>query len=306
MKRVRDALGRIVHLPPLATVLVAVPGFALVFYVLARSLDRTPLAYVAYPLSAYALAVVCAGMPDLVRTLRSRAAQSVPVRRLMDIPLGERLVRDELFRAGVGQYRSLAVNLLFGAIKLTAGILLRSRWFISLGVYYLLLAAMRTLLFRGMGLEGFGDNIPLELRRCRQCGAGLLLITWALTAMVGLMVADGDGYRYPDMLIYAVALHAFYAVPAATVNLVKFRRKGSPALYAAKALNLVAALVSMLALETALLDRFGNDAIFRRTTVGITGLLVCGISLAAALTIIIRSTRNLRSGGSAAGHMLPR
>ncbi len=300
MKRIRALLRRAFHLPPLATVLVAVPSFALVFYVLAKGLDHTPLAYAAYPLSAYALAVVCAGMPELVRSLRHGVTQSAPVRRLLSIPLGERYVRDELFRASVGQYRALVVNLLFGSIKLTAGVLLRSRWFISLGVYYLLLALVRAMLFHGLGVGELGGDVPLELRRCRRCGIALLLITQVLTVMAGMMVVEGKGYRYPNMLIYAVALHAFYAVPAAAINLRRFSRKGSPVLYAAKALNLVAALVSMLALETALLDRFGESPTFRRAMVGSTGFLVCSIALAAAITIIARSTRDLRAGGGAA------
>ena len=293
MQKFKEILRRAFHLPPLMTVLVAVPSFALVFYVLGAKLEKTPLAYAAYPLSAYALAVVCAGMPELVRALRRGVNESALMRRILSIPFGERYVRDELFRAGVNQYRSLFVNLLFAAVKLSAGVALRSKWLLSLGVYYLLLAFMRALLFRGLGPGGLGGDVPLELKRSRQCGVVLLLMTQALMTMAGLMILENDSYRYPGPLIYVMALHAFIAVSAAAVNLAKFRRRGSPVMYAAKALNLVAALVSVLALETALIDRFGDGGNFRRAMIGSTSAVVCAAALAAALTMIVRSTREL-------------
>ena len=66
-------------------------------------------------------------------------------------------------------------------------------------------------------------------------------------------------YEYPGVLIYAMAAYFFYAVIIAATNVVKFRRHGSPILSAAKAINLVAAMVSILSLETAMLAQFGSD-----------------------------------------------
>jgi hypothetical protein len=56
-----------------------------------------------------------------------------------------------------------------------------------------------------------------------------------------------------------MAAYFFYAVIIAATNVVKFRRHGSPILSAAKAINLVAAMVSILSLETAMLAQFGSD-----------------------------------------------
>ena len=56
-----------------------------------------------------------------------------------------------------------------------------------------------------------------------------------------------------------MAMYAFYSVITAVVNLVKFRKHGSPILPEAKAINLVAAMVSILSLETEMLAQFGED-----------------------------------------------
>lgn len=45
-------------------------------------------------------------------------------------------------------------------------------------------------------------------------------------------------------------------------NLIRFRKFGSPILSAAKVLSLVAALLSLLTLQSALIDRFGHGAGF--------------------------------------------
>lgn len=294
MRRFRQILKRIFCLPPLIAALVALPCFALVIYVLSARLDGTPLAYAAYPLSAYALVVVCAAVPDAVRWLRYIIHHNRLVYKLLSIPLGERFVRDDMFRAGLGLYRSLFINLLYAALKLGAGIAFRSVWFTALGVYYLLLAAMRYLLQRRVDWRAKVRDIPWELRRCRTCGIVLLLMTQALAGIVILMVLQRGGYNYPGLLIYGMALYTFYAMTIAVINVVKFRRKGSPVLYAAKALNLVAALVSMLALETAMITEFGGDEAYRRCMVGTTGATVCAATFALAVVMIVRSTRGLK------------
>ena len=294
MGDLRRVFRRLFHLPPLAALLVAVPCFVLVGYVLSARLDGTPLAYAAYPLSAYALVVVCVAVPDAVRWLRHFIHNNRLMYRILSVPLGERFVRDELFRAELGLYRSLFINLLYAALKLSMGIVYRSDWFMALGIYYLLLAAMRYSLQRHIDWKAAVRDIPEELRRCRVCGIELLLMTLALMGLVTLMLLQRGGYRYPGLLIYGMALYTFYAMTIAVINVVKFKRKGSPVLYAAKALNLVAALVSLLALQTALIFEFGGGEAYRRLMTGITGSAVCAIVLAVAVAMIALATRDLK------------
>ncbi len=146
------------------------------------------------------------------------------------------------------------INLLYIVMKLVSGILYRSTWFIALAVYYILLAVMRFLLVRRLNVQ---DEVS-ELRRYRLCGVMLLFMNQALADIVIFMVHQNQGFDYPGLLIYAMAAYAFYAVILAIVNVVKTRRHNSPILSAAKAINLVAAMVSILSLETAMLAQFGG------------------------------------------------
>lgn len=97
-------------------------------------------------------------------------------------------------------------------------------------------------------------------------------------------------------LIFVMAAYTFYAVIMAVVNLIKFRKRGSPVLSAAKVISLAAALVSMLALETAMLSQFGQkeDPMFRQVMTAFTGAGVCIIILVVAVFMIVWSTRQLK------------
>lgn len=198
LSKARNIAKKLFCLPPLPTVLTAVPSFALVIDVLSRG-ETGALAYTAYLASAYALIVSLTGLPRIAR------------------------------------------------------------------------------------------------RRYRLCGWILLWMNAALAGMVSFLVKEEGGYDYPGVLIYAMAAYAFYAVITAVISLFQYRKYGSPLLSAARAVGLVAAMVSMLALETALLSRFGKeDAAFRGLMTSITGGVVCTLVLGMAVFMLIRSTRLLR------------
>lgn len=94
-----------------------------------------------------------------------------------------------------------------------------------------------------------------------------------------------------------VALYMFYTTIMAVVNLVRDRKSGSPVMAAARGVNLAAALVSMLSLETAMLTQFNDGskgALFRRAMIGSTGGAVCVLVTVMGLYMVIRATRRIR------------
>jgi hypothetical protein len=126
------------------------------------------------------------------------------------------------------------------------------------------------------------------------CGYVLLVMNQALAAIVIYIVHQNQGFSYPGILIYGMAIYAFYIVITAIINVVKFRKMGSPILSAAMCVNLTAALVSMLSLETAMLAEFGGDPEFRFLMTSISGGVVCSFVLGMAIYMIVRSTRRLK------------
>lgn len=294
MKRVKEIMKRIFFLPPIPTVVISVLAFILVFVMLGTG-SSSVLAYISYLLSAYAMVITVTGFKGVARAIRDGIENLPPVIKLRSTPLGKRLLGDVIFRSEITLHGGLCMNLLYTALNLFSGIRYRSTWFIALAFYYMLLSVMRAVLVRYVHSRPIGEDISSELRYYRVCGIILLFMNQALVGIIVAMVTQNRGFSYSGQLIYMMALYTFYITIAAVVNLVKFRKHGSPILSAAKVISLTAALVSMLSLETAMFAQFGQDEEeFRRIMIGAFGGAVCAVVLAMAIYMIVRSTKQLR------------
>lgn len=295
MDGVKKIWKKIFCLPPVPTLLISVPAYGLVIYVLTEEDVEPVIAYTSYLLSAYALVITATGIIGIVRLVRQGMESHPLVKKALDIPLISRYLREDVFRTETALYQGFFINLLYAGIKMFSGLRYRSMWFITLAVYYILLAAMRASLLHYVRKSG--KNRISEWRRYRLCGMILLLMNIALAGIVVLAVHQNSGFEYPGMLIYVMALYAFYATITAVRNVVKFRRYGSPVMSAAKAVNLTAALVSMLSLETAMLTQFGaaEDPTFRQIMTAATGAGISVIVLGMAVFMIVRATKQIRN-----------
>lgn len=298
MDRFKKILRKIFVLPTLPTLLIAVFGYAFVIAVATFQIKNPVPEYLSYISSAYALIVTITAFPRLiafVKKTKRRVMNSAPMKKIQSTAFGERFFGDVRFRTELSLYASLFINLLYIAIKLFSGIYYRSVWFIALAVYYILLAVMRFILLHKSKKTVI--TMETEFKRYRLCGAMLLIMNQALAGIVIFMVYQNKGFDYPGLLIYAMAMYSFYSIITAVVNLVKFRKHGSPLLSAAKAINLVAAMVSILSLQTAMLAQFGsdNDMEFRRLMTGLTGSGVCTIVIAMAAFMLWKSSRQLKN-----------
>lgn len=296
MERLRKILKRLFCLPAWPTALISVPSFIFVFVMLGTGEDYPALSYLSYGLSAYALTITVTRFSDLVRSLRQRKDDLPVLKKLRSIPAGERYLSDAAFRAEVSLYGGLFINLLYVVIKLASGIYYRSLWFIALSAYYVCLSLMRFLLLHHVRRSPAGQEYLSELRRYRLCGIILLILNLALSAIVTFVVVWNQGFEYGGYLIYVMAMYSFYTIIISVVNVIRFRRYNSPVLSAAKGVNLTAALVSMLSLETAMLSQFGtaDDAIFRRAMTSVTGFAICAFVLGMAIYMIVRASRQLK------------
>ena len=293
-ERIRKIAKRLFCLPPVPTLLISIPAYGLVIYALAGKNVKPYLAYLSYFVSAYALIISITGISGIVRLVRQGIDQHPLVRKALGVPLVSRYLREDMFRAQTGLYQGFFINLLYAGIKLLSGILYRSVWFVTLAVYYILLAVMRASLLHYVRRDE--KNKISEWRRYRLCGIILMFMNAALAGIVILVVRQNSGFEYPGMLIYMMAMYAFYAAITAVRNVVKFRKYGSPVMSAAKVVSLTAALVSMLSLETAMLTQFGavDDPVFRRIMTASTGAGISILVLGMAVFMIIRSTKQMK------------
>ena len=291
--KMKKLLKKIFFLPPVPTLLISVPAYGLVIYALAGENVAPVIAYISYFVSAYALIITVTEITSVVRLCRQGIGRHPIVRKALGMPLIGRYLKEDMFRAEAALYQGFFINLLYVGIKMFSGILYRSVWFITLAVYYILLAVMRASLLHYVRKDG-KDKIS-EWRRYRLCGIILLFMNVALTGIVILAVRQNSGFEYPGMLIYVMAMYTFYATITAVRNVVKFRRYGSPVMSAAKVINLTAALVSMLSLETAMLTQFGaaDDPKFRQIMTASTGAGISLCVLGMAVFMIVWSTKQM-------------
>lgn len=297
MEKWLRSLKKIFCLQPLPTVLLALFGYGLVLAVGIFGIENPVPQYVSYLCSAYALMITITAIVRYWKTGRRAVAEHTLVRRLRATSVWQRFFSDVRFRTELSLYQGLLVNILYIGIKLFSGMYYRSVWFVALAAYYILLAVMRFVLLRRGKTRTDRTPMEIELRRYRMCGLVLLLTHQALAGIVAFIVYQDKGFHYPGVLIYAMAAYAFYSVIVAIVNLVKFARHGSPILSAAKVINLVAAMVSILSLETAMLAQFGgeNDHVFRQIMTGATGAGVCVLVIGMAVFMIVTSTKELKA-----------
>ena len=290
MKRfsnLKKVLYKFLH-PGAAVVLLSIPVCGgLLAYVFLVAGEDSPLAYLTYPLAAYALTIVCVNGAALVRSV---------ARRDMEVPLVRRFMQDVAFRTRVTLYASLLINLLYAAMNGFSGLYYRSAWFGTLAAYYLFLAVMRFSLVRYAHKTGIGTDPRGEYRRYRMCGALLVFMNIALAGVVVLVLQQDGGFSYAGFLVYAMAAYAFYVTIMGIVNLVRYRKYHSPVLSASRAVCLAAALVSMLSLEVAMLEQFGGqeDALFRTVMVGTTGFAVCATVVGMGSFMIVHATKALK------------
>ncbi len=293
-ERSKNICRKVFFLPPIPTLLISIPAYMLVIYALAGENVNPFIAYASYFWSAYAVVITITGIVGVVRFVRQGMGEHPLVKRVRGIPVVNRYLREDRFRAEAALYLGFLINLFYAGVKMFSGILYQSVWFVTLAVYYILLAVMRFSLLHYVRKQG--RDIVSEWKRYRLCGTILLLMNFALAGIVILVIHQNSGFAYPGVLIYIMAMYAFYATITAVWNVAKFRKYGSPVLSAAKVINLTAAMVSMLSLETAMLTQFGaaDDANFRQIMTASTGAGVSLIVLGMAVYMMIHATRKLK------------
>lgn len=250
----------------------------------------TIFAYVSYILSAYALVTLVFGFVPAVQTASARVKGFISKNKY-----GRRYLNDMTFQAMISLYFSLSVNLAYAVYQLVAGILFASFWFGAMAVYYIVLCIVRFLLL--MDVRKYENNLRKEYRKYRLCGVLLFLLNVALTGVVYQMVNQGQGSKYPGLLIYPVAIYAFYRMTLSIVGMIKFRKLNSPVLSTSRIINLAAALVSMFSLQIAMFASFSDGAEFEYIMNSISGGCVCFAIFSMAVFMVMRANLMLKKLG---------
>ena len=285
-------IGKKLLFPPIWMMVILVIASAVALtLIFVKGMEQSIPAYIVYVLAFYTLSVVtifCAKvLPKQYSTIKQK---------IYDNPLGNRYMTDKVFRTDISLSISFVISMLYVGINLWSWHMLGSYWFMVLAVYYVIMAVMRYLLVRYVRIQKIGTDILSEWKRSRICAYILLLINLSLSGAVLMILYQHKGYDYPGIMIYVMAMYTFYALTMSIVDIVKYRKMGSPIMSTAKIVSLSAALVSMLNLETAMFAQFGAEMSVEHQHIFIilTGAGVSITVVTLSIILIVRATKEIR------------
>ena len=295
MERLRAILRRILR-PPLP-VMIVLPIFATfgLVYVFSSDIDGGAAAYIIYALSAYSLVILSIGLPGVIRRGRARFRTAISGESAI-AKLANRYFTDKSFKGDVRLYRGALIDALYTAFRIITGIIFSSVWFISLAAYHLFLGFLRLFLILCRKREKtLADGRIFEYNCYRAVGWSLFILDLPMCGMTVLMVLTNSGFEYPGYIIYVSAMYTFWKAITAAYGLSKFRKEQSPLLSSIGVVNLVAAMMSVLGLQTAMIAAFsdGQDA-FRFTMNAVTGGVVTAGVIVIAIYMIANAGKRIK------------
>ncbi len=295
MKRAKGVLRKLFY-PPKGVLYVLPPAaFTALIFIFALEKQESMMAYAVFLVSAYGLSILIAASPRAFRRIKSFVADSRAVKKLYSTRLGKRYFTDMFFRGGFAIYQGMAVNFLYALFRTITGILYSSVWFISLAAYHFLLGGMRAYLIYAFRRRD-AENAAYESDCYRKIAWLLFLLNIPMGGMIWLMIRTDSGFSYPGYVIYLSAIYTFYTMGMSVYHLSKYRKLGSPILSAAKILNFVSAMMSVLGLQTAMISVFSTEGgEFRRMMNIVTGSFVYVAVVVIALFMIITAAKKKRT-----------
>ena len=259
-------------------------AFILLIYVFLNALEDTPIVYISYLLSTYALVIFICWFIKVCKFSNNFIKKS----RFYN------LYQDNFFLiTKTTLLVSTILNISYGIFNLGVGIYYKSFWFITFAVYYFLLWIMRfSLLYKVKDFNSYGVK---EYKKLKYCGIVLMLLNIVLVGMIVLILHTNQDINYAGYIIYIVALYDFILIGTAIINALKYRKSDNPILLATKFINLTVAMISMLSLEVAMINRFGDDMILKTVMTGSMGVVICLINFLMAIYMIVKSRKKLNA-----------
>ncbi len=260
-------------------------SFGLLIYIFTFHLEDTPLAYISYLLSTYALIIFIIWFCKICEFSNNAIKKSKPY---------ELYKKHELSITKFSLAFATLLHFIYGIFKLGAGIYYMSWWFVTFAIYYLILCLMKLSIVKDIKNE-VGKDLKSEYKKLRLTGIILLFLNLILSGIIVLIIKQNREITYAGFIIYIVAMYDFYLIISAIINVIKYRKNQSPLLASSKCINLTVAMISMISLEVAMVSEFGtNDNEFKIIMTSIMGFVVCLINTTMSLYMIIRANKKLK------------
>ncbi len=279
------------HPPKWLTILIYL--MTVVFAVLSVVLLALNLAEKFYAYIVFVLAAICLTYAVFLFVRSAPKIKLWFIDTLKKYKFTRKIYEDYSFRTIIFSSFSLFINFCFGAFEIVMGAIGHSIWFGSLGLYHLILSFTRFgIVFRYYKQNKTQKtNIEQTIKTYRNTGICILIFNLALAGSIGQMIFSQRAFEYAGLMIFAIAAYTFYKVIISIFGIFKARKHNDFNTQSLRNLNLTDAMISLYALQTALIATFsveGNDMAFMNMA---TGIVVTLLSLGLGIFMIVKSKK---------------
>lgn len=207
------------------------------------------------------------------------------------------LLRNFGFRTVIFAIGSFLMSLLFSGFNAYMGIKNHSIWYGALAAFYIALAFLRggVLAYHKsrIGKKTQNDEY-VKAKVYRNSGIITLILNIALSSAIAQMIFYEAHFTYMGLTIFAYAAYAFYKITMSIIALIKAHKQTDLTVRAIRNINLVDALVSILALQTALLTMFSEGEVNISLFNTFTGIVVSLLSVGIGIYMIISANKKIK------------
>ena len=207
------------------------------------------------------------------------------------------ILRNFGFRTVIFAIGSFLMSLLFSGFNAYMGIKNRSIWYGALAAFYIALAFLRggVLAYHKsrIGKKMQNDEYT-KAKVYRNSGIITLILNIALSSAIAQMIFSDAHFTYMGLTIFAYAAYAFYKITMSIIALIKAHKQTDLTVRAIRNINLVDALVSILALQTALLTMFSEGEVNISIFNTFTGIAVSLLSVGIGIYMIVSANKKMK------------
>ena len=220
--------------------------------------------------------------------------------KIKNLPAVKRYRQDFSFRTVVNALFSSAASALVGAYNLAVAVFagVNGVWLYTLAAYYFALAFARIalLISNRAGKKRGEDENRSKLRGARNFlggGALIILLTRTYSGIIVLVTAKGYHYDYRGNMMYVMAAYAFYKIISSIVVVAKHKNSDDFTVRTLRLFNVADGIVSIIALQSAMLYAFSEDGGFAGAMNAAIGGVAGAILLALGTYMIISGFKKI-------------
>ena len=279
------------------TFLVTIISAILSLVIVALGFENTALAIVAYMLFGIA-GVSLAYSVYLIIPLFPKMKASITA-WMENQEFTYLLLRNFGFRTVIFAIGSFAMSLLFSGFNAYMGLINRSIWYGALAAFYIALAFIRggVLTYHGKKIgkqQNTQNDEYVKAKVYRNSGIITLILNIALSAAIAQMIFSDAHFTYIGWTIFAYAAYAFYKITMSIISFIRAHKQTDLTVRAIRNINLVDSLVSILALQTALLTMFSEEGVNISLFNTLTGIVVSVCSIAIGIYMMVSANKKMK------------